>query len=524
MVACRAILLSLALSVSPAVVLAQVDSGIEVKGDFSITATGQAVVNVITGNATAFSIGLGSLGLLGLLGFLRRRSVSIKNAVNVGGNITVEANNHSTASIKVIHQTFKNISNETTQLLFNAQANEKALKNFLTILEASDTPPEAYEDKLQEIAKNYQALQTQANKIHSDNEAVTQLVTQAKQAIEDGEFAQAKTLLDQAEEKAQSEMANQAFITQAEILATKGALANTEIKYLEAAKAYEKAADKLKALDEPDYKELTDYLNRAAGAYREAGLFPTALPLFQQALQLREKHLTDELTLIAESLNNLALLYENQGKFEMAEPLFVQALAISKKALGKEHPSVATTLNNLAALYRAQRKWEKAERLFLQALYIRTKILGEEYPDVASTLNNLAGLYREQGKLEQAESFYLQALGIVASTLGEEHPKVATTLNNLALLYQAQGKFKKAESFYLQDLAISKKVLGEDHPNVATSLHNLAFLYFKQEKYQEALPLTERVLKIRKEKLGNEHPHTNSTQRLVDALKAKLNP
>ena len=40
-----------------------------------------------------------------------------------------------------------------------------------------------------------------------------------------------------------------------------------------------------------------------------------------------------------------------QGKYAEAEPLYQRALEIREKALGPEHPDVALSLNNLAMLY-----------------------------------------------------------------------------------------------------------------------------------------------------------------------------
>lgn len=39
-----------------------------------------------------------------------------------------------------------------------------------------------------------------------------------------------------------------------------------------------------------------------------------------------------------------------QGKLDEAEPLFERALDIRERVLGPEHPDVASTLNNLADL------------------------------------------------------------------------------------------------------------------------------------------------------------------------------
>jgi Flp pilus assembly protein TadD len=46
-----------------------------------------------------------------------------------------------------------------------------------------------------------------------------------------------------------------------------------------------------------------------------------------------------------------------------AEPLYQRALDTRERVLGPEHPGTATTLNNLALLYYRQGRFEEAERL-----------------------------------------------------------------------------------------------------------------------------------------------------------------
>lgn len=99
--------------------------------------------------------------------------------------------------------------------------------------------------------------------------------------------------------------------------------------------------------------------------------YPEAVPLFQQALYLREQLLGSEHTLVATSLNKLATLYAEQGKYGEAEPLFQRALRIWERQLGPEHPDVARALNKLATLYYYEHgKYGEAEPLFQRALRI----------------------------------------------------------------------------------------------------------------------------------------------------------
>ena len=152
-------------------------------------------------------------------------------------------------------------------------------------------------------------------------------------------------------------------------------------------------------------------------------------------------------------------LYD-RAAYTQAEPLYQRALDIREKALGPEHPNVAQSLNNLAELYRTQGQYAQAEPLYQRALGIREKALGPEHPDVATSLNNLAALYYAQGQYEQAELLYQRALDIYEKALGPEHPDAATIRENLEMCYESQGQAIKAKPLYQRVLTIFKKILG----------------------------------------------------------------
>ncbi len=217
-------------------------------------------------------------------------------------------------------------------------------------------------------------------------------------------------------------------------------------------------------------------------------------------LKLHEQlHQCDRITNpdVVQSLNKLALVCYSQGRYAEAEPLYQQALELRQRLLGEEHPAVAHSLNNLANLYKSQGRYAEAEPLYQQALELSQRLLGEEHPDVAATLNNLANLYRSQERYAEAEPLYLQSLELRQRLLGEEHPDVAQSLNNLADLYKCQERYAEAEPLYQQSLELRKRLLGEEHSNIAQSLNNLANLYYSQERYAEAEPLYQQALKLR---------------------------
>ncbi|TAE19971.1 MAG: tetratricopeptide repeat protein [Bacteroidetes bacterium] len=257
-----------------------------------------------------------------------------------------------------------------------------------------------------------------------------------------------------------------------------------------------------------DFENKAYLQNQIGFLYVTSSDYAKALPLFEQALQIRKKNLGEKHPHTALSLNNIALLYQNQGHYAKALPLYEQALQIRKEVLGEKHPDTAQSLNNIATLYYNQGNNAKALPLYEQALQIWKEVLGEKHPDTIFSLHNIATLYQNQGDYTKALPLYKEVLQIWKEVLGEKHPYIALSLHNIAGVYAKQGDYAQALPLYEQSLQIRKEVLGEKHPDTASSLDNIALLYQNQNNYAKALPLHEQALQIFKEVLGEKHPNT----------------
>ena len=55
-----------------------------------------------------------------------------------------------------------------------------------------------------------------------------------------------------------------------------------------------------------------------------AGKYMQAAPLYERAMDIRERVLGTDNAEFASSVNSLAILYRQQGKYEKAEPLYLK--------------------------------------------------------------------------------------------------------------------------------------------------------------------------------------------------------
>jgi tetratricopeptide (TPR) repeat protein len=252
--------------------------------------------------------------------------------------------------------------------------------------------------------------------------------------------------------------------------------------------------------------------------YKDLGLYPSAEPQMQAALELRQRVLGDEHRDTLESMSNLAQLYRYEGKNAQAEALFTKVLELQRRVLGEIDRDTLNTMNSLAVLYRHEGKYSQAEPLYIRVLEARQRVLGQENRDTSETMNDLAVLYTYQAKYVQAESLLNKALNIEQRVLGEEHPATLETMNNLAAVYKDDGRYMSAESLYTRVVTLHRRVLGEDHPATLISMDNLGGLYMREGKYAQAESLLAQALGVQRRTLGEEHPSTLVTMSNLGAV------
>ena len=260
--------------------------------------------------------------------------------------------------------------------------------------------------------------------------------------------------------------------------------------------------------DTDDEKAKQDLLFNVGESFHVMGKYQEAERMYRQALELKEKVLSQEHPDTLASMNNLAVVLDKQGKYEEAEQMYRQALELKEKELVKEHPDTLGSMNNLAIVLDKQGKYEEAEQMYRQALELREKVLGKEHPDTLTSMNNLANMLYKQGKYEEAEQMHRQTLELKEKVLGKEHPDTLGSMDNLALVLSKQGKYEEAEQMHQQALELMEKVLGKEHPDTLISTNNLALVLHNQGKYEEAEQMHRQTLELREKVLGKEHPDT----------------
>ena len=161
--------------------------------------------------------------------------------------------------------------------------------------------------------------------------------------------------------------------------------------------------------------------------------------MWQAALKEAESYGKDD-GRYALAVDSLAGLYFSKGKYDEALPLFHEALAIRERNLARDHEDLGTCFNNLAALHFKMEQYGEAEDFYKKALQIRERKFGKESKKAVEVVYQLGLLFHAQKRYEQAENYYKPALDIKNKLYGAGHQELCSLLRNYADLLRKTNR------------------------------------------------------------------------------------
>jgi tetratricopeptide (TPR) repeat protein len=283
---------------------------------------------------------------------------------------------------------------------------------------------------------------------------------------------------------------------------------NAQGKYAAAQPLYEQALAIRRRLLSDEHPDTAESYNNVAYNLYAQGKYAAAQPLYETALAIRRRLLSEDHPHTASSYHTLAMNLDARGKYADAQPLFEKGLAICRRLLSDDDPNTATSYNNLAMNLNAQGKYAVAQPLLEKALETHRRLLTDEHPATARSYNNVAYNLAAQGKYAAAQPLFETALAIRRRLLTDDHPDTAQSYNNVAHNLHAQGQYAAAQPLFETALAINRRLLTDDHPATANGYNNVAANFAAQGKYSAAQPLFETALEINRRLLSEDHPAT----------------
>lgn len=189
--------------------------------------------------------------------------------------------------------------------------------------------------------------------------------------------------------------------------------------------------------------QLANVLQRKS--YLEGGPFPAALPLLEEAFDLRRSLHGEDHTAVAALLNDMALALESVDPLA-ADTLIERAVEIDARIHGPTNPQTLTMMSNLAGRWRDRGEYAKAEPLYREVVERR----GVAYPDdeigLAYPMHGLGWTLAELGRAEEAEEVLRETLRLLeASGFDESSVVHRMAQSTLGRALAQQGRYAEAE-------------------------------------------------------------------------------
>ena len=251
---------------------------------------------------------------------------------------------------------------------------------------------------------------------------------------------------------------------------------------------------------------------------RLRGEYSRSEALHREALSIREDLLSETDLIIASSMEGLGLAQYYESKYGEAEIALLRALEMYVDQLGEDDWRVAGVASNLARVMHNTDRYDEAERLIRRSLRIQRQNFGSDHPLVASNLMTLALILDDTGRLEEAIETFDESLRIYRKIYPGDHPFTAETQAHLAILIRWSGDLKKSEEYYLDSIGMLERTVGREHMLTARVKDSYGQLLFASKRFEEAEPILAESVELHRTLLGDRHINTARVLNNMGAL------
>ncbi len=173
-----------------------------------------------------------------------------------------------------------------------------------------------------------------------------------------------------------------------------------------------------------------------------------AIPLYREALSIREHKLDHRSPLVTDVQIDLANCLDDEGNGAEAESIARDVVATEREVLGEDHPNYANALHSLGTILEGEHKDAEAEQILKQALAIYERRNGPSSEGVASASNSLCVVKLNMRDYADAIAYGRRAADIWTQTRGPLYEYVLVARYNVALAQFNSGDYANAESAF----------------------------------------------------------------------------
>ena len=188
------------------------------------------------------------------------------------------------------------------------------------------------------------------------------------------------------------------------------------------------------------------------------------------------------------AMNNLGTLYWKTGKLDRSIPLFEEAVRLRELKIGADHPYSIRTLANLGINYRDAGRLPEAIATLEEAVRLGRQRTGPDVVNHFQTVQILAEVYSDVSDHRKAEPLFRYLHDFTCRKFGPKSPAAASWSARLGLNLLNQNRSDEAEPLIRASLAVRQR----QQPD-AWSMFNtqslLGGVFLAQKKYSDAEPL-----------------------------------
>ena len=240
----------------------------------------------------------------------------------------------------------------------------------------------------------------------------------------------------------------------------------------------------------------TDQLYRQSRLLYERGDYSGALPLAEEVVAVREKHLGMSDKTVAPGLVLLGLILHEQIDLEKAKIVLARSANIYESKMGPKTLELADSLTHLGRVLYADGDFEGSEKALRRALSIHQEPFISNPSALAITLTQMGSLEVRRGQLLEGRIYLEKALDR-SKNLRELNPDDhAELLEAYGFTLVSLGEFERARQYAEQALVVREQAQGRSHPHYTRSLIGLAMLLFRMGDVEGGRVIAERALHL----------------------------
>jgi tetratricopeptide (TPR) repeat protein len=200
---------------------------------------------------------------------------------------------------------------------------------------------------------------------------------------------------------------------------------------------------------------------------RRAGRYPDALKAYSEAAALLGPRKKSHSGLYAAIIVSMGVVYRHLHNLTLAEKCYEEVVEICKEEKETETPEYATLLNNLAALRIDQEKYDEAEALLNQAENLIKLKSGSDGDSLVTLHMHRGRLYHGRGDLDLCQVAFEEAVQFAQANLGADSVRTATAKDGLADCLFGRAEPTRVAGLYSEALEVFERVEGP------ASLHSI---------------------------------------------------